>query len=168
VLYVGRITRAKGVGALCEAVPIVRERWVSDVRFIFAGQEKDTFDWPEGAEYVGLLPEAELIPLYKQADALVIPSIWPEAFPRAGLDAITYGPRIVGADNGGIRDILREAHGVSFDPEDIMDVAAAIIVALRMGRPGGYSLPAVFREHTTRRQLISLYASLREGDSLCE
>jgi len=79
--------------------------------------------------FAGLLADPR--PAYAAADVVVVPSTLPDPFPNAALEAAAAGCCVVGADHGGIPEILRDGStGVLVAPGDPQALAVAL-AALR-------------------------------------
>ena len=117
VLFVGRITRQKGILHLVRAIP----RLASGVQVVLCAGAPDT---PEiGAEMASLveqarldsaadiiwlpemLPRADTIALYSHADVFVCPSVY-EPFGIINLEAMSCGAPVVASAVGGIPEIV--------------------------------------------------------------
>jgi glycosyltransferase involved in cell wall biosynthesis len=120
ILFAGRLTQLKGGDHLLRAVHQVaaRKRLNRPLRVIFAGDGPEAGRWAElartlevPASFPGWLPRDEVKALMRQADLLAMPSLWPEPFGLAGIEAGCVGLPSVGYAHGGIPDWLVE--GVS-------------------------------------------------------
>jgi glycosyltransferase involved in cell wall biosynthesis len=58
--------------------------------------------------YVGFLDDKKLYSLYKNALALIIPSIWPENAPLVALEALSVGTPVIASNNGGLPEIIEK------------------------------------------------------------
>lgn len=86
----------------------LREAAGGDSRIVFAGAY-------EHADLPGILAEL---------DAVVIPSLWHENLPIAGLNAIASGVPLLVSDVGGLRELLDDyACGIAFRRGDAADLA---------------------------------------------
>ena len=70
----------------------------------------------EAVDFVGWLTGHELAAAYARARVLALPSVWPEAFGMAGLEALAHGIPVVAAAVGGIDAWLRAPEAGSFVP----------------------------------------------------
>lgn len=113
VVFLGRMETNKGGALLIEALPQVRAQLGRPLRVVFAGDGRDRANWEAQArrrqaddpqlqfEFVGWIAEAERTQLLREADLLVVPSLWPEPFGRVGPEAGHYGVPAVAFDLGG-------------------------------------------------------------------
>jgi glycosyltransferase involved in cell wall biosynthesis len=99
VLFVGRLTAAKGAG---EAVAAWRASGL-DLPLVVAGTGPLRASLEAaGAEVLGWLDRRRLSALYRRAVAMVMPSRWQEPFGIAGLEALTLGTPVAAWDSGGV------------------------------------------------------------------
>jgi len=56
--------------------------------------------------YAGFVDDKKLYSLYKNALALIIPSIWPENAPLVALEALSVGTPVIASNNGGLPEII--------------------------------------------------------------
>jgi len=111
-LYVGRINRSKGIAALLEDFVPIRDYDLvvvgeGDLR---AALQKQYADSPH-IHLMGPRSHHELIPLYRQATALILPSLAPESFGLSVIESFACGtPAIVHA-SGGNREAIDTTGG---------------------------------------------------------
>ncbi|MDM7890553.1 glycosyltransferase family 4 protein [Curtobacterium caseinilyticum] len=121
---------------------------------------------PDGAVLV--LPERDdVVPLLHAADLVVAPSIEPEGYGRAVVEAMSAGVPVVAATAGGTGEILAgEWARFTVDPEDRPALAATVLAALdeAVDEPGlGERARAFVRDHHGRhRHVTALLRTLRE------
>jgi glycosyltransferase involved in cell wall biosynthesis len=145
VLYVGRVTQAKGVTALVRAVPAVLEHCPS-ARFVFVGP-----DWPTSTGYgstqdflkqllprkyhhalsfEGYRPPLEVAQYYRRATLCVFPSRF-EVFGYTCLEAMMHGKAIIGSSSGGMADLLEDGRaGLLYDPDGEEELSQQILKLL--------------------------------------
>ncbi|HIA02877.1 MAG TPA: glycosyltransferase [Myxococcales bacterium] len=98
ILFVGRLTRAKGVHAAVAAwkksgltLPLV---------FAGTGSERNALE-RAGFEVTGWLDRSELAEQYARAATIVMPSYWQEPYGIVGLEAASLGISVVTWKSGG-------------------------------------------------------------------
>jgi glycosyltransferase involved in cell wall biosynthesis len=134
VLFVGRLTKIKGVDVLLEAL-----RDIPDTRLIVAG------DGPErkrlgrlaarlaiNAEFLGQVNAAKRDALLASCDVAVIPSRLltdrrSEGMPVVCLEAMAAGCAVIASRTGGLAEIIRDHHnGLLFEPDDARTLAGQL------------------------------------------
>jgi glycosyltransferase involved in cell wall biosynthesis len=136
--YLGRIHPVKGIDLLLEAfrklpshyrieldiygLPCqdkVEQKYYNRLR---AKSSKDI-----RVRWQGILPQEERFQKLAQLDALVIPSRWLETGPLVLLEAWAVKTPIIGADSGGIAELVRQGQGgLLFKPQDAPSLAETI------------------------------------------
>ncbi|MCX8174152.1 MAG: glycogen synthase [Thermoplasmata archaeon] len=131
ILFVGRLTRQKGIFELVEAMKEVRATLV-----LVTGKP----DTPEiegelavklkGMENIiwlnRMLSETEIIALYSSARLFVCPSIY-EPFGIINLEAMACGAPVVASAVGGIKEVIQDGkNGVLVEPGNVEALAEAI------------------------------------------
>lgn len=102
-LYVGRISKEKGVDVFCEGVTKANKKGV----VVGDGSELEKLKnkYPN-IEFVGWKNSQEVKEYMKKARALVIPSRWYEAAPLTPIEALQYGIPIISSDCNATIDYL--------------------------------------------------------------
>jgi glycosyltransferase involved in cell wall biosynthesis len=135
VLYVGEVSRSKGVDTLLKAFASVRER-VEGVELIVAGKRSRDQPMLErmGRElgggqvaFRGYVPEAELPDLYASAELMVFPSRC--GFGLTPLEAMACGTPVIAGNAFDAADSVADA-GILADPEDAPALAGHIVRVL--------------------------------------
>jgi len=131
VLYVGRLSEEKNLGALIEATGKLAGQL--DVRLIFVGDGPQRGQLEASAQRLGVTAEflpfvdhRELPAFFARADAFVLPSFM-EGHPKVLLEAMSCGVPCVASDVGGNSAILTDGEtGLLFDPRDASALAGAL------------------------------------------
>ena len=131
VLYVGRLSEEKNLGALIEATGKLVGRF--DVRLTFVGDGPQRGQLEASAQRLGVTAEflpfvdhRELPAFFAQADAFVLPS-FTEGHPKVLLEAMSCGVPCVASDVAGNRAILTDGEtGLLFDPRNAGALAEAL------------------------------------------
>jgi glycosyltransferase involved in cell wall biosynthesis len=155
ILYVGRVTRHKGLGQLIRAVGSIQgaNLEVSGEGWWKPAAEKLVARLGLGSRvrFLGWLDPPELDAAYRRAAVVAVPSLWPEPFGMVGLEAMARGRPVVATATGGIPDWLADGEtGLLTPPGDVRALARALEQLLddpelraRMGAAGA--------EHVRRR-----------------
>ena len=108
-LYFGRLAPEKGVGTLLEAAV------AADValKLVGTGPEEDNLKATAerlgaNVEFCGYQTGADLHRLVREARAVVLPSEWYENGPMSVLESYALGTPVLGADIGGIPEMIRD------------------------------------------------------------
>ncbi|MEW6285733.1 MAG: glycosyltransferase family 4 protein [Chloroflexota bacterium] len=131
LLYVGRLTREKGVHTAIEGVGhLVRHYGVENVKLTVVGDGDADYvqtlrqfvGRARLASFVDFLPAQpkEALPsLYARSDVLLFPSIWAEPFGRVIVEAMASGVVVVGTAVGGAAEILADGeNALTFPPNE--------------------------------------------------
>lgn len=105
VLYFGRFSQEKGIATLIEAC-----KRLPHIQFVFAGKgplEDSLADIPN-IKNVGFQTGDALEKLIREARFSVYPSEWYENCPFSVIESQMYGTPVLGADIGGIPELIRE------------------------------------------------------------
>lgn len=136
LICAGRLEPFKGFHLAVAAMPdILRE--IPDARLVIAGEgverprlEKLVADLglADSVELVGRLPRHELEASIAGSRVFVMPSVWPEAFGKAGVEAMSVGRPVVAADVGGVSEWLKDGvNGLLVPPSSAKELAAAVV-----------------------------------------
>lgn len=140
LLYVGGISPHKNLDSLISAFArVVREPGHSDVRLLLVGDDAgDAFrtcheelsgqierlSLGESVEFLGYVPDDDLVHLYGAAQAFVLPSFL-EGFGLPVVEAMSCGAAVLASDRGSLPEVLDGA-GHLFDPSDVESIADAL------------------------------------------
>jgi glycosyltransferase involved in cell wall biosynthesis len=120
VLYVGRLSREKGITALLDAWRAFSSPLLGRLVIIGDGPEAPAVEARarEHADVVfrGRVDPREVMDAMRRARLVVIPSLWPEAFPRVAVEALAAGRPVLATRVGGLPDIITDAAGWIVDP----------------------------------------------------
>jgi len=120
VLFVGRLSREKGVDVLLEAIARLEEHdldWV----IVGTGPELDSLRRRAGprVRFAGLLERERVRDELRRARALVFPSVCYETFGMSMVEAMASGLPIIASDLGGTPEIVGEQAGRVVPPGDV-------------------------------------------------
>jgi glycosyltransferase involved in cell wall biosynthesis len=155
LLFASRLTPRKGLrsllGALAKLLPAERPRLV--VAGEGEAEERDARAQAEhdgvAVEWRGKLSAAALREAIDGADAVAVPSLWPEPFGLVGIEAQARGRPAVAYGVGGIGDWIGGA-GIAVRRGDERALAAAIRTVMSDGAWPGFSAAARTRSEAYR------------------
>lgn len=143
VLFLGRLTRQKGVGFLLRAARVVLASH-PDARFLIAGEGEERSRLIEAVAELGLagqvfflgsISDEAKVQAYRDASVFVLPSV-SEPFGLTPLEALAEGTPVVLSKASGVAEVLPSAPAV--EPWDYVGMAAEISAILdSSGVPGG-------------------------------
>lgn len=127
ILFVGALTRHKGLGVLVRAwraMPVdgrpplvcIGTRW----------PETPAIDEP-GIHILSEVPHAQVMGAWSRCLFGVVPSIWADPLPGTVREPMTRGRPVIGSDIGGIPDMIRDGeNGLLVPPGDVSALTAAM------------------------------------------
>jgi glycosyltransferase involved in cell wall biosynthesis len=175
-LVVSRLLRSKGIAHYVSAAEALRKDFPR-AEFRIAGimekghreavTEEEIQRWSaEGLiHYLGALDDVR--PALAAADAVVLPTFYPEGTPRALLEAAAMGKPLIATDVPGCREVVEDGvNGFLCRPRDVESLAAAMSRMLRMSDGKRAAMGAASRAKAERefdeRIVIARYAAALE------
>ena len=124
VLFVGRLERLKGVHVLVEAFRTYRE-----LDLVVAGDGEERAELERAADglghvrFLGHVPQSQLDALYRDATALVVPSVGYEVFGLVILEAFARWTPVIVHDLGALPELVADSGGglVYRTPRELVD-----------------------------------------------
>jgi len=126
LLYVGRLTRKKGVEYLISAM-----RSVKDVDLLIVGDGPDRRRLEEMAaglrvKFIGMVSPEKVYDYLEQAKILILPSLY-EGLPNVILEAMSVGVPVIATRVGGVPDVIKDAEtGLLVEPGRVKELAISI------------------------------------------
>lgn len=123
IIFVGRVTKEKGIMELIEA-----SKGFPDIEFLIVGPADDpdiVFPEKSNVLVLGKKEHSEAIELMKQSDVLILPS-YSEGFPLSVLEAMSCGLPVIATDVGSISDMIGEGGGFLTEKENPTQLVEAI------------------------------------------
>jgi len=81
---------------------------------------------------LGSVPQPTLFALYRAADVVVVPSVWPEPLSRVLMEAMRFGRAVVATRVGGSPELVEDGvTGLLVAPRDPAALAGAVAGLLR-------------------------------------
>lgn len=111
-LFVGRVTASKGIVPLLETFATLPDHALTvigdgDLRPAL----EQRFAAHRNIRFLGSMPQADLVAAYRDAAALVFPSLAPETFGLSIVEAFACGTPAIVRDAGGARELVEETGG---------------------------------------------------------
>ncbi|MBO0841457.1 MAG: glycosyltransferase family 4 protein [Sciscionella sp.] len=174
LLFFGRLEWEKGTQDLLAAMPRIRREFPG-TRLIVAGKGRQSAALAEQArklrirravEFVGHLPDDELIATLSAADVTVLPSRY-EPFGIAALEAAAVSAPLVASSAGGLAEVVVDGKtGLSFTPGKIDELVTAVCSVLadpaaarRRARAGKTRLAGEFDWTHIARSTAAVYSA---------
>jgi starch synthase len=186
-LFVGRITRQKGVNHLLAAA----EQLPPDAGLVLCAGAADTpAERQQVAEAVAalqarrdgvvwieaMLPREQLVPLISGATVFVVPSVY-EPLGIVNLEAAACGTAVVASDVGGIPEVVDDGRTgllVHYDPADVAAFEAGLAAriaelladparAAAMGAAGRERVLSEFGWPAIAQQTVGVYSAVLDG-----
>jgi glycosyltransferase involved in cell wall biosynthesis len=166
-VYIGRLAPEKGVATL------VRAAVAAGVRLKVAGTgplDAELRALAEGTdvEFLGYRSGNDLWDLVRESRAVVLPSEWYENAPMSLLEAYALGKPVIGADIGGIPELVRPDTGFLFPSGDVQALGERLAHMAKlddsrieaMGRAGRDLVARDFNAARYLRSMQELYATI--------
>lgn len=150
LLYIGRLSREKGVQTLLHALQQVK--MPTALKIVGDGPERRELESIAGrsntpVQFTGYLTGVELQRAIANAKAVIMPSEWYENAPLSLLEAFAYGKPAIGAAIGGIPEMIDDGvNGFLFTPGKIDELKEAIERILTMADDALYDMGRSARE----------------------
>jgi glycosyltransferase involved in cell wall biosynthesis len=164
-LFVGRLTREKGIGTLLAAWKRLDGRIPLKIvgEGPMAAETARTASGIPGVELLGRQPLEAVYALMGEATVVVFPTEWYETFGRVIIEAYAKGTPVVASDIGAVTELIDSGRtGLLFRCGDAEDLAAK--VSYLLDRPA--EMAAMRRE--ARAEFEAKYTSARNGELLRE
>jgi glycosyltransferase involved in cell wall biosynthesis len=133
LLYAGALAEVKGIETIVEALPLMAPYVRPQLLVAGSGDPHcvaalRTLD-PRTVRLLGRVPFQEMRFLYASADLTVVPSICYDNSPMVIYESLLCGTPVIGADIGGIPELIRDGEtGYIFPPGDAGALAERVIV----------------------------------------
>ncbi len=162
-LYVGRLSREKGLHTLIEAW---RELQVP-LRVAGDGPLLDELrkSAPDNVEFLGRLPSEQVHVEMTRAALLVMPSNWYEGFPVTLVEALACGLPIAASRIGSLQQLVRDGeNGFTFEPGNSHDIVKTVRAAFedrqalaKLSRGARAMYEGKYTSQKNLEQLVAIY-----------
>jgi glycosyltransferase involved in cell wall biosynthesis len=136
LVFAGQLIRGKGVDILLRALAQVKCRFEAVI--LGEGGQRASCEklcrqlgLQDRVSFHGFIPADRLRSFYREATAVLFPSVWPEPMGLVGLEAMRFALPVVAFDAGGVSEWLRDGENGFLIPwMDIGRFAAAVDILL--------------------------------------
>ena len=174
-LYVGRLSKEKGVNYLLEAIKDLPK----DIKLHIAGtgpEEASLKNYAkqhnlDNVKFLGFKTGEELKEEYQNCIALIVPSNCFESFGMINIEAFINGKPVIASNIGGIPEIVEHNKtGLLFEPENVQQFKECIIkyynnpeLAIKHGQNGYQKAIVQYTEDKYYNELIKVYEEVING-----
>jgi glycosyltransferase involved in cell wall biosynthesis len=135
LLYIGQITRGKGVDLLLKALARTKEKFelivLGDGHHLeYCKKLSHTLGLSDRVQFKGFIPQEQLRAYCAEASVVLISSVWPEPIATVGLEVMRFGLPVIAFDAGGIRDWLKDGENGRLVPWSDLDAYASAVDSL--------------------------------------
>jgi L-malate glycosyltransferase len=173
VLFAGRLTEEKGIRVLLQTARLLPA--ALDLRLLVAGdgplrEEVEREGSAAGSRLQYLGHQDDMLPVYRQADLVVMPSL-SEGLPMTALEAMASGVPVVASRVGGLPEVVVEGEtGLLVEPNDPAALGRALEAlaadperAASMGAAGRRRVEAEFTLDRMMERLVQVYQDVLSG-----
>jgi glycosyltransferase involved in cell wall biosynthesis len=170
-LFVGRLSRLKGVGVLAQAIQQLQS---ASVRIAGTGPDSELLKGVPGIQLLGSMGLTEVQAEMTRATALILPSVCYDSFPRTLVEAFACGLPVIASRIGSLPDLIQDGvTGLLFESGNAQDLADKMRWAqrnpadmLKMGEQARTRFEEQYTEESNYHQLMSIYAEAIEAAEL--
>lgn len=161
-LFVGRLSKEKGLDVLAEAVKLLQN---NAVEVIGSGDLKEYAIDSFRNNYLGFQSLDIILAKMRQSSYLVVPSVWYENFPRTIVEAFASGLPVIASRIGALAEIVEDGKtGLLFKAGNAQDLAKKIEWAeshpgemLQMGMAARKKYEAEYTSERNYEMLMAIY-----------
>ena len=166
-LFVGRLTREKGIGILLEAWKVLGKR--IPLKIVGDGPLSTQIDTAtkqyNGIHWVGRKTQQEVNDLMRDATCLIFPSLWYEPFGLVAIEAFAMGTPVIGSKIGALAEIIADGNtGLHFEPGNSQDLISKVNWACdnpaaisQMGHEARKSFERYYSPEKNYEMLLNIY-----------
>lgn len=176
-LFVGRISEEKGIDIAIKAINIlIKKEELKDLclKIIGSGNEADNLkklvkklNIENNIQFLGKVDNDKLDKYYQESLAVLIPSVWFEAFGLVNIEAMKNKTPIIASKVGGIMDIVEHGkNGYLFKLGDYKDMSRYIKklyknteLSKKLGENGFKKVKEEFNEKKHYNELMKIYSN---------
>lgn len=132
LITVSRLIKRKGIQDVLKALSEIKDSYIN-LTIIGEGNYENELKnlckklgLDDSVKFMGFCPRKDIPSYFRQSDAFILLSL-AEAFGNVIAEAMACGLPIIGADKGGIPDLVSEENGILVETENISQIKSAII-----------------------------------------
>ncbi len=168
-LYIGRLSKEKGVNYLLEAVKDLPR----NIKFKIVGtgaEEKALKEYVlsnqlDNVEFLGFKNREEITAIYQNCIATILPCNWFEIFGMTNIESFINGKAVIASNIGGIPEIVEDnVNGLLFEPGNVEELKNCILkywnnpeLAVEHGENGYQKAITQYTEERYYKELIKVY-----------
>ena len=175
-LYIGRLSKEKGIINLIKAISDLKE---GELRIAGDGPEKETIikfikenHLEDRIKLLGFLDKNEIKEQIRKCRFVVVPSIWYENCPYSVMETLAIGKPVIGANIGGIPELVQnQCTGITYKFDDIKELSLNMDVlfndeelAERLGDNAKEQARKLYTKNVYYDKIIKIYTDLIKGD----
>jgi glycosyltransferase involved in cell wall biosynthesis len=136
LLFLGRVEKVKGIEYLIAALPKIIEKF-PDAKLTIVGEGgysnkminlTKILNLEKSVIFIKKINHNEVEKFYHDTSVLIMPSIWPEAFGRVGIEAMSAGRPVIATNIGGIPEWLDDGKtGYLVEDKNSQQIAKKVI-----------------------------------------
>ena len=163
--YVGRLSQEKGITTLLEVAQSLPFALKVAGGGPLEDELRDKYGGVNHIEFLGRLDATQVSHLLSHATCSVVPSEWYENNPLSVIESLCAGTPVVGAEIGGIPELIGHENGVTFAWGDAVELKQAVDETFhRNWNNAGIQQQALndFSNENHYKKLISIYENKQE------
>ena len=174
-LYVGRLSKEKGIFNLIKAFSLIEE---GELRIVGEGPEKEEIinfireqHLENKVKLLGYLDKDKVKEQIRKCRFVVVPSIWYENCPYSIMETLAIGKPVIGANIGGIPELVQnEYSGITYNFDNIEELGSCIKklldnveLASKLGNNAQEQARRLYSKDIYYKKLLNIYSDLKRG-----
>lgn len=159
IVYIGALTKIKGVDLLIEAFDEVEGN--AELIIVGDGPDRERLEsmaaGTKNIEFLGKVDHSSISYVYEGSDVIVVPSLWPEPLSRVLLEAAYFGKPIIATNVGGNPEVVKPGfNGFLFEPEvsDLTEKLNKIVEKDALRKKFGNNMKKYFRKRFAKEKVL--------------
>lgn len=166
-LFIGILRENKGILRLLEAMESIRPQ--TNVNLLVAGEGPlkerlklfiDKNALGDRVTLLGWVDESMKYRLMRNAEALVVPSTWPENAPGVALEALSVGLPIIGSDSPGLSEIVQKVDRNLVYSNSDSNALREVLLGYDRSKYHPDDIRRIFEQHYSPERHLSRYLDL--------